>query len=238
MLFSSCLLALSYVSVQPAPSVDSPPVAAVPPTVRAASEQLNLMVRCVKAQDWEGTIRAADAVMTALRQTPTGRLYATGQQYATACFAKVAALYKLERYAEVKQTGDELLYSGMLVPGTLPERAAQQYERQTLFFVADACLRLGGGEPALYDRALECVELYESRNASDDSSTDSLSPIMCHRAVEALVKRSAQADPLTRRADLARAQQYAARLAESWPQHDLIPVVQQLIADASKEQHP
>ncbi len=226
MLFSSCLLALSYVSVQPAPSVDSPPVAAVPPTVRAASEQLNLMVRCVKAQDWEGTIRAADAVMTALRQTPTGRLYAT------ACFAKVAALYKLERYAEVKQTGDELLHSGMLVPGTLPERAAQQYERQTLFIVADACLRLGGGDPALYGRALECVELYESRNASDNSATDSLSPIMCHRAVEALVKRSAQADPLTRRADLARAQQYAARLAENWPQHDLIPVVQQLIAEA------
>ncbi len=227
MLFAACLFALSYVSVQPAPTVESPHVQAVPPHVQAASEQLNLMVRCIKAQDWVGTIAAADEVMAAaLRETPRGKLYAT------AAFAKVAALYKQERYAEVKQLGEELLNFGMLVPERLPERVAQQYERQTLFFVADACLRLGAGEPALYDSVLEYVELYESRISSDFSATDSLGPIMCSCAVQALMKRSAQADAPTRRSDLARAQQYAARQAETWPPHPLIPEVQQQIPEA------
>ncbi len=186
--------------------------------------KVNHMARLVKAGDWENVIPAADEVL-AIYKTDT-----SNQFYGTAFFSKIAALYKLGRWAEVAEQGSALLASDALVPGStkLNEKQATTYGTQASFFVIDSYSRLGAADTSNYDKCLEAFDAFVKRYPSKDIKENSLVTNAYYTAVDTLLKRQGHGDPDGKAKDIATAAEYCKVIVDNWPEHALYPVAQLL----------
>ncbi len=185
--------------------------------------KVNEMARLVKAQDWENVIPAADEVL-AIYKNDTGN-----QFYATAFFSKVAALYKLGRYADVAEQGSALLASGCLVPSPkLSEKQVKTYGSQANFFVIDSYNRLGAQDRANYDKALEAFDAFVKNYPSMDLKENSLAANAYYSAVDTLLKRQGNGDDNAKAEDIAKATEYCKVIVDNWPESPLYPTAQLL----------
>ncbi len=185
--------------------------------------KVNHMARLVKAGDWENVIPAADEVM-AIYKDDQGN-----QAYATAFFSKVAALYKLGRYADVAEQGTALLASGCLKASPkLSEKQVRTYGSQSNFFVIDSYNRLGAVDPANYDKALKSFEDFQKNYPSMNLKENSLAANAYYTAIDTLLKRQGGGDPAAKEKDLDKALEYCQVIADNWPEHSLYPTAQLL----------
>ncbi len=185
--------------------------------------KLNHMARLVKAQDWENVIPAADEVM-AIYKDDKGN-----QAYPTAFFSKVAALYKLGRYADVAEQGNALLASGCLVPSPkLSQKQVNTYGSQTNFFVIDSYNRLGKEDRANYDKALEAFAAFVKNYPSMDLKENALAANAYYCAIDTLLKRQGNGDDEAKEKDLAQALEYCKVIVDNWPKSSLYPTAQLL----------
>ncbi len=185
--------------------------------------KVNEMARLVKAQDWENVIPAADEVM-GIYKGDTGNEY-----YVTAFFSKVAALYKLGRYADVAEQGTALLSAGILVPsGKLKEKQVKTYGSQANFFVIDSYARLAQQDRANFDKALESFEDFKKNYPSMDLKENALVANAYYTAIDVLLKRQGNGDDNAKAEDLAKALEYCKVIVDNWPDHGLYPTAQLL----------
>ncbi len=185
--------------------------------------KVNHMARLVKAGDWENVIPAADEVM-AMYKDDQGN-----QFYATAFFSKVAALYKLGRWAEVAEQGTALLDSGCLKPSAkLSAKQVNTYGSQANFFVIDSYTRLAAADRANLDKALEAFEKFKTNYPSTDLKENSLAPNAYYSAIDTLLKRQGGGDPAAKEEDLKKALEYCMVIVDTWPTHSIYPTAQLL----------
>ncbi len=191
--------------------------------VGANNIKLNHMARLVKAQDWENVIPAADDVMATYANDKGN------QAYPTAYFSKVAALYKLGRYAEVAEHGTGLLASGCLVPsGKLTAKQVQTYGSQASFFVIDAYSRLAAQDRANYDKALEAFEQFCKNYPSMNLKENALVANAYYTAINVLLKRQGNGNDDAKAEDIAKALELCKVIVDNWPEHSLYPPAQLL----------
>ncbi len=196
----------------------SPAVATAPPF--GWRDSVQAMEDLALAHEWEKVLPAAERVM-AEYQADKKSLH-----YVSACYNRVRALHELGRYAEVLEAGDAFLHSVILAPGQLAEPRAGNFGQPTLYMLVDACLHLGEEESAMYNRALEYVELYERLYPMAEGAEADFRHLVFYSAVVALAERCEYGDEASREADMVRAQSYCTRLVENWPEHVVCPVAQ------------
>ncbi len=188
--------------------------------------KLNNMARLVKQQDWANVIPAADEVMEMYKGEPTGQAYLSG------AFSKVAALYKLQKYADVAEQGAALLGSGNLkatkAKGGLNEKQATTYSSQCNFFVIDAYDRLGKVDPANYDKALEYFDLFVKNHPSLDAKENPLASNAYYTAIDTLLHRQGHGDEAAKEKDMEKALEYCKVIADNWPGSAVFPTSQLL----------
>ena len=179
---------------------------------------INKMARLVKEKQWAEVVPVADEVMKALSDDKGS------VNYVSAWFSKLAALYMLHRFDEVVTEGEALLASGMLEPGKIKEKAAREYETQTLFFVTDAAKDLGAENPAMLDKSLSTAEAFMLKYPSKDMKENPMAPNVYFDAVSVLLKRRGNGKPEDDKRDLEKALRYCEYIYNTWPEHDLYPM--------------
>ncbi len=185
--------------------------------------KFNTMLRLVKAGDWENVIPAADEVLS------TNQDNKASQEYVTAYYSKVAALFKLNRTQEVVEQGTALLESGCLVPSAkLTEKQVKSYGAQTNFFVIDAYSKLGSKDPANLDKALEFFEAFKKNYPSQDLKENPLAVNAYYSAIDILLRRQGGGDPAAKEEDLRNALEYCMAIVNTWPDNALYPNAQLL----------
>ncbi len=187
--------------------------------------KVNNMARLVKVQDWEAVIPAADEVLDMYKAEPTN------QFYLSAAFSKIAALYKLQRYADVVEQGAALLDSGNLKAsgqGGLSEKQAKTYGAQCNFFIIDSCNRLAAVDRTNLDKAMQYFDLYVKNYPSLDLKENPLAANAYYSAIDTLLKRRGNGDDAANEKDMALALEYCKVIADNWAESALYPTAQLL----------
>ncbi len=178
--------------------------------------KFNEMARLVQAGEWEAAIPVADEVIETFKDDKAG------QEYPTAFFSKVAALYKLGRYEEVTQQGTALLDSGCLEPNAkLDEKQVRKYGSQACFFVLDSYMRLAKANRENLDKALATFERFVKEYPSTDLAENPLIINAYYNAVNTLLMRQGNGNDDAKAEDIARALELSKVLVDTWPEHAL-----------------
>ena len=178
---------------------------------------VNKMARLMKEERWEEALPVTEEVIKLLSEEK-------GANYVSACFSRLAVLYKLRRFDKVVQEGAERLKDGIFKPGVLTEEVARGYETQALFFVIDACKELGfSSDPKMLDSAMEYAETFMKDFPMTDLAVNPMAPNVYYDAVSVLLRRRGFGNEEAAKSDMQKALRYCDALAKNWPEHELYP---------------
>lgn len=177
----------------------------------------NKMRRLLKEQNWEALIPAAQEVVKLNANDPKGAAAVTAE------FIITSAYFKLNKPEEVIKSGEALLNSGNLVPGTgkgaLKKDAVENYEKQLFYFVMDAYYKLGAVDTGNYTKALEIFAKYCEKYPSTDVAENALVAHSYYLASDCLLKLSTtRGDEEQTKADIEKALEYCRTIGKNWPE--------------------
>lgn len=179
----------------------------------------NKMRRAIKDHQWERVVELTHDVMRDFSSDKSGRYYVTAQ------FAEVAALFKLQKYDDVIKQGKGMLEGGNLVAqeGKLKPEEVGNYERQLMFYIMDAYIRLAKSDPTNLDKALEYFKMSTEKYPSLDLKENNLVANLYYDAIDALLKRRGHGNEAANAKDMEEALKYCAVIEQNWPEHDIYP---------------